>query len=164
MSGITQPLSDNVYSWEAPNRQVFSCRLNRPGVSADLRASGRAFQAVGFVTLKPVLPILIFGQPGNYLEMGRSTQPLVSFTDSEQLSQTGRPIVVETVPNVEIQLLCHQLSHWQPVELLQARAGMPHPIAWLLRSHHESHSPILDALQFAELLFRCCVQKAITII
>ena len=71
---------------------------------------------------------------------------------------------MEAVPNMQTQLVCQPLSHCQPVELLQTRASMPHLTSWHPRPHHQSRSPILHALQFAELLFRCHTQKAVTII
>ena len=71
---------------------------------------------------------------------------------------------MQGVSNMQTQLVWQPLSHWQPEELLQARAGMAHLAAWHPRPHHQSRSPILDVLQFAELLFRCRTRKAVTII
>ena len=100
----------------------------------------------------------------NQLEMGSSMQLLVPGIESEEILQIGRPSIMEAVPNMQTQLLCQLLLYWQPVKLLQAQASMPYLTAWHPRPHHQSHSPILDAPQFAELLFCCHAQQAITII
>ena len=81
-------------------------------MSADLRVSGRTFQAAGPATLKAALPILfsLGGQePAGDMVLCAAAVPGM---ESEQLTQIERLSIMKAVSHMRTQLVSQPMLHW----------------------------------------------------